>query len=94
MQTNLGCLLQAVVLQGVKLPGVSRLEGQPLEAPAAAADPTPEAPLASGAILPSHPCPVAPLSLLYQVAAAFAAAAADIESVCLDLTYTNPCSHT
>ena len=63
-QINLSCLLQAVVAQDVKLPSVSRLEGQLLEAPAAAADPTPEAPLASGSILSSHPCPPAPLSLL------------------------------
>ena len=56
MQINLGCLLQAVVAQDVKLPSVSRLEGQLLEAPAAAADPTPEAPLASGTVLPSCPC--------------------------------------
>ncbi len=56
VQVNLSCLLQAVVMQDVKLPSVSRLEGQLLEAPAAAADPTPEAPLASGTVLPSCPC--------------------------------------
>ncbi len=59
MQINLGCLLQAVVVQDVKLPTVSRLEGQLLEAPAAAADPTPEAPLTSGIVLPSCPCTTA-----------------------------------
>ncbi|KAL0027158.1 hypothetical protein WJX79_011044 [Trebouxia sp. C0005] len=35
-------------IHDVKLPSASRLEGQVLEAPAAAADPTPEAPLESG----------------------------------------------
>ncbi len=55
VQVSLSCLLQAVVEQDVKLPSVSRLEGQLLEAPAAAADPTPEAPLALGIVLPSCP---------------------------------------
>ncbi len=59
MHINMSCALQAVVMQDVKLPSVSRLEGQLLEAPAAAADPTPEAPLASGTdptLLPLHHC--------------------------------------
>ncbi len=59
MQINTSCSLQAVIPQDVKLPSVSRLEGQLLEAPAAAADPTPEAPLASGTVLPSCPYSIA-----------------------------------